>query len=162
MGHDSPIIFPYSMYDMILLWQSTVGNFLQSRKDYWVRAQADIFSVNSDDLRRTALQMKDGMEGNAKIPPSNVYLAICGLFRLITPSPLAGKSPSATNFSARLSASGFLLFGSLSIRATLKIRLSCVWLESTSIPISIARSLTGCEDFTQLGTLRSWLNISTS
>jgi uncharacterized protein DUF6570/helitron helicase-like protein len=53
-------IFPYVLYDMILLRQSTVGNFLQSRKDYWVHAQADIFSVSSDELRMTAVRMKDG------------------------------------------------------------------------------------------------------
>ena len=40
-------IFPYVM---ILLRQSTVGNFLQSMKDYWTRAQADILSVSSDEL----------------------------------------------------------------------------------------------------------------
>lgn len=42
------------MYDMILLRQSTVDNFFHSRKDYC------ILSVSSDNLRRTALQIKDG------------------------------------------------------------------------------------------------------
>lgn len=45
---------------MILLRQSTVGNSLQSRKDYWVRAQVDILSVSGDELRMTVLCMKDG------------------------------------------------------------------------------------------------------
>jgi hypothetical protein len=38
-------IFPYILYDTILLRQSTVGNFLQPRKNYWVLAQVDILSV---------------------------------------------------------------------------------------------------------------------
>jgi hypothetical protein len=45
---------------MILLRQSTVGNFLQSRKDYRAGAQVDLLSISSDELRMAALHMKDG------------------------------------------------------------------------------------------------------
>jgi hypothetical protein len=38
---------PYVMYDMILLRQSTVGNFLQSRKDCWVRAGKVFFNIET-------------------------------------------------------------------------------------------------------------------
>ena len=38
---------PYVMYDMILLRQSTVGNFLQSRKACWVRAGKVFFNIET-------------------------------------------------------------------------------------------------------------------
>jgi hypothetical protein len=82
-------IFPYAMYDMILLRQSTVGNFLQSRKDYWVRAQADILSVSSDDLRRTALQMKDG--GKCENPTIQRLLSNMRLISAYNPESFGRK-----------------------------------------------------------------------
>ena len=82
-------LFPYTIYDMILLRQSTVGNFLQSRKDYWVRAQADILSVNSDDLRRTALQMKDG--GKCENPTIQRLLSNMRLISAYNPESFGRK-----------------------------------------------------------------------
>ena len=82
-------LFPYVMYDMILLRQSTVGNFLQSRKDYWVRAQADILSVSSDDLRTTALKMKDG--GKCENPTIQRLLSNMRLISAYNPESFGRK-----------------------------------------------------------------------
>jgi hypothetical protein len=38
-------IFPYVLYDMILLRQTAIGNNLQARKDYWEKVQADILAI---------------------------------------------------------------------------------------------------------------------
>ena len=61
-------IFPYVLYDMILLRQTAIGNSLQARKGYWERAQVDILAVSSEDLRAAALRMRDGEKcGNPAI-----------------------------------------------------------------------------------------------
>src|SRR4029077_11398057 len=50
-------IFPYVLYDMILLRETAIGNSLPARKDYWQRAKADILSVDSQDLKAAAQRM---------------------------------------------------------------------------------------------------------
>ena len=77
------------MYNMILLRQSTVGNFLQSRKDYWTRAQADILSVSSDELKKTALHMKDG--GKCENPTIQRLLSNMRLISTYNPESFGRK-----------------------------------------------------------------------
>jgi hypothetical protein len=61
-------IFPYALYDMILLRQTAIGNSLQARREYWEKAQAGILAVNSKDLRAAALRLSNGEKsGNPAI-----------------------------------------------------------------------------------------------
>ena len=82
-------IFPYVLNDMILLRQSTVGNFLQSRKAYWAHAQADILSISSDELKATALRMKDG--GKCENPTIQRLLSNMRLISTYNPESFGRK-----------------------------------------------------------------------
>ncbi|PMD37128.1 hypothetical protein L207DRAFT_585483 [Hyaloscypha variabilis F] len=53
-------ILPYVLYDMILLRQSSTGNIVQSRNEYWAHGQVDIMSLTSEDLQRAAKEMAAG------------------------------------------------------------------------------------------------------
>ena len=72
-------VLPFVLYDMILLRQSSLGNNIQSRNDYWARGQVDMLNMTSAELKAAALEMKAGK------PCTNpVILRLLGNMRLIS------------------------------------------------------------------------------
>ena len=53
-------VLPYVLYDMILLRQSSLGNHIQSRNDYWKHGQVNIMSLSFTTLREATTKMAKG------------------------------------------------------------------------------------------------------
>jgi hypothetical protein len=87
-------IFPYVLYDIILLWETAIGNNLQARKDYWQRAQADILSVGSKDPKAAVQRMRDGEKSG-----NPVIERLLRNMRLISSYNPVEKLPNATCYS---------------------------------------------------------------
>jgi hypothetical protein len=51
-------VLSFVLYDMILLRQSSMGNSIQARNDYWMEGQKDILAMSASDLMAAAISMK--------------------------------------------------------------------------------------------------------
>jgi hypothetical protein len=58
---------PFLLYDMILLRQSSLGNSVQSRNEYWARGQVDMMKMTSAELKAAALEMKAGRHSRIQL-----------------------------------------------------------------------------------------------